>query len=131
MWTLISALAFVRQLEDACASRGWHVALGGGVMKSGASDHDVDVIAYPHCSQTSTISNLHAAMRQVGAERSASVERVQEHWRKKGSVDEKYVEAWWLDEQRIDLIVMQPDRYKGPQYRLGYADGDARAREDH
>lgn len=47
MWTLEEGLGFVRQIQDASRLFGYHVTLGGGVLNTGSSEHDLDVYMLP------------------------------------------------------------------------------------
>lgn len=46
-WYLADALLVVRELQAALWPLGWHVALGGGVLNHGYSDHDLDLYVLP------------------------------------------------------------------------------------
>jgi hypothetical protein len=43
MWTLDEALIVIRALQPNLKPLEWHVALGGGVLNTGASDKDLDL----------------------------------------------------------------------------------------
>ena len=47
MWELVEALEVIRSLEKRISKVGWHVALAGGVLERGASDHDLDLVVFP------------------------------------------------------------------------------------
>lgn len=105
MWTLRTALAFVRELEAAGAPRGWHFALAGGVMKTGRSSHDLDVIAFPHTVCESRYPILVDTLKVHGCERVRTATQLRHHTRSKGSKDTKHVEVWMLGDKRVDVIV--------------------------
>lgn len=85
---------------------GWHVALGGGVLLRGWSNHDLDLIVYPHSSERANLLKLRKTLQAAGMVRRASAAAVQEEWRKLGSRDCKHVEVWrTADARRVDIIV--------------------------
>jgi len=43
-----TAINIAREVETFVSNHGWHVALGGGVMKRGFSENDMDLIVFPH-----------------------------------------------------------------------------------
>lgn len=106
MWScLMDALVLVRKLQPAFNGCGWHIALGGGLLNKGFSDHDLDLVVYPHNSNATDIDKLRAMLRAIGWSLFADVERIQAHWRKKGGTDKKHVEVWKTpDDKRVDLI---------------------------
>lgn len=48
MWTLESGIEVCRVVEALLDPAGFHCALGGGVMKKGSSQKDLDIFVYPH-----------------------------------------------------------------------------------
>lgn len=46
-WDLNKALVLIRSLQPGCNERGYYVALGGGVLNNGYSDHDLDLLLMP------------------------------------------------------------------------------------
>lgn len=106
-WTLEEGLVVVRELEAQCSRYGWHFALGGGVLLRGQSDHDLDVIVYPHSSRVGVdTGKLRARLRDLGWKLRGRAEYVIEEWRKKGSIDRKHVDIWATpDGKRVDVIV--------------------------
>jgi len=122
-WTIRQARRLVNELEARLA--GWYVALAGSVLLRGESSNDLDLIFYPH---TSTkiwrpfadslmydlkIDELYRVLRECGLTQLASADRVKEVWAagrsaKRGpSDDQKWVEIWMYDEQRVDVFVMR------------------------
>ena len=47
MWTLESALAFIRDLDVETRKVEWNTALAGGVLLKGESYKDLDIVFYP------------------------------------------------------------------------------------
>lgn len=43
-----NAVELIRKLEPVLAAKGYHLALTGSVLFKGGSEHDTDLIAYPH-----------------------------------------------------------------------------------
>ena len=106
MWTLNDALMITQMVETAVAAVGWHVALGGGVMKNCRSTHDLDLIFYPHDSTDARLSRLRPALRSMKWKLTHTYARVQRNWRTKGSADQKHVEVWKTsDGRRVDVII--------------------------
>ena len=110
LWTIDAALPLVRLIEAECASAGWHVGLAGGVLHSGESDHDLDVIVYPRQRTTGArrprYQELCAALRRAGLKRRMTHEELTGHWRRKGLRDRKWVEVWMKGARRVDLLVL-------------------------
>jgi len=52
IWTIGEGIAYVRKLEDHLHDKGFHAALSGGVLWKGSSTKDLDIILYPHTSDT-------------------------------------------------------------------------------
>lgn len=106
-WTLEEGVDLVRSLEPALSAVGYHVALAGGVFLRGSSDHDLDVVVFPHRTTRKRPGLLRAALRAVGGELHTDAERVREHWRAIGSDDQKHVEIWKFGGKRVDVIMME------------------------
>jgi hypothetical protein len=47
MWTLETGLYFVRLYQDQAMHHGFNLSLGGGVLNSGQSWHDLDIVIAP------------------------------------------------------------------------------------
>jgi hypothetical protein len=47
MWTIERGLMIVQTLQPGSRKFGYHLALGGGVLNSGASEHDLDLYFLP------------------------------------------------------------------------------------
>lgn len=110
MWTLPLALEVTRGLEHALARVGWHAGLAGGVLRAGKSNHDLDVIVFPHCrwkgSPRPNLGALHATLRALGWVQTHTRERMRAGWQIKGSRDTKWVEAWSVEGKRVDILVL-------------------------
>jgi len=46
-WTLEGALVLIRELQPNAMKAGYYLALAGGVLNSGASTNDLDLVAVP------------------------------------------------------------------------------------
>lgn len=104
MWKLDTAVSCCRALETALAPN-YHVALGGGVLLRGKSTHDLDVLVYPHHSSHFDIAEIRQLLKAAGCTVLATRRSIQRIWRAKGSTDQKWVEAWWFDGKRVDIIM--------------------------
>lgn len=106
MWTLDDALDLARQLEDHVAPAGYHVALAGGVLLRGWSEHDLDLVFYPHHGKKLAPLKLERALRAAGLWRRLTVGRVRAYWKRRGITDTKHVEIWLDSEgRRVDVIM--------------------------
>ena len=47
VWTMETALAYIRELQPRAMEAGWCIMLGGGVLNNGHSNSDLDILAYP------------------------------------------------------------------------------------
>lgn len=47
MWTLEEGLKFIRMCQPVAAAYGYNLSLGGGVLNSGKSEHDLDIVVAP------------------------------------------------------------------------------------
>jgi hypothetical protein len=56
-WTLVDALALVRDIQPRLHAKKWHVALGGGVLNRGESSKDIDLYFLPF-SDTETTEDV-------------------------------------------------------------------------
>lgn len=107
MWTLESALAMCRLLEALAEPAGWHIALGGSVLRDGASSNDLDLIAYPRNKTTSLYEDLEEVLHDAGFRCTVNADEVHEFWRAAGSTDTKHVEVWrGRKGRRIDVFVL-------------------------
>lgn len=107
MWTLEEALLIIKLLYHHCYPIGWFPALTGGVLRSGKSNHDLDVVFVPH--EQPSLESLKEIFREIfGWSQIRTAEQMQEGWKLKGSKDMKHVEEWrTLDGKRIDVIIMR------------------------
>lgn len=106
MWTLSQAIELHNSLLPVARSAGFCVALTGGVIREGSSDHDVDVIFYPLQAPTGDVGKLQQSLRDFGMKQRVARSAVTAGWRSKGSLDEKWVEVWDLDGKRIDTFYL-------------------------
>lgn len=107
LWTLDQAISLVRQMEAAFVPVGWHCALAGGVLHRGSSEHDLDVIAYPHCKPDADLTTLTTALVSIKMRPWCSREEMIAYWRSKGGRDTKHVEVWVAPGGgRVDLLVL-------------------------
>lgn len=95
-WTLSAAVNFVNELLPEAQARGWSLGLHGSVLYRGSSVNDLDVIAYPLVKNPASLPDSEELLLgNHGFRRRRSIESIHEHWRSKGSLDEKQVEVWW------------------------------------
>lgn len=106
MWTAEKAHALIGKIGFALQDRGWYCALAGSVLFKGHSDHDLDLIFYPHNSTDYKLNYLYQALEEVGLIRWKTKEEVHLEWRiKRKSSDEKHVEIWMKGARRVDVII--------------------------
>lgn len=106
-WTMRRGVALARTLEQALKAVGYHVALAGGVLHRGASDHDLDLIVFPHNCRAQNKRAVRRQLEALGMRRTHSCARMHEGWRTRGSTDTKFVEAWCSPcGRRVDLIYL-------------------------
>lgn len=109
MWTRDEALRFINSVQAKLMADGWFLALAGGVLNKGYSEHDLDLVAVPMKSQYAILKHLHFGLAKVGCKRTHDAETMRAHWKAKGSPDDKYVEVYQTpDGKRIDIIVAYP-----------------------
>lgn len=98
MWTLNEGIEFARKLERLLKGKGFHCALGGSVLHSGASAKDLDIFVYPH-DKYCEWEYAKAPIRQCG------VELVRDC---KHEYDNKIVKEYKTsDGKRIDFFFVQ------------------------
>ncbi len=107
MWTLDSALYFIRYLYSHIPNNTWHLALGGGVLLRGESNHDLDIVVLPHNTTIEAdFSALTTALEKVGFFCKEPVDVKHKKWAEKGITDRKYVSSWEdAAGKRIDIIM--------------------------
>lgn len=111
-WTLDMGVELVRDVEPHLADAGWHVALTGGVLYRGSSNHDLDFVVFPHQRRTdgrptrAALKKMRAALRRGGMLPSHSAAWVRRDWRRRGIRDRKHVEVWFGKGRRVDVIVL-------------------------
>lgn len=59
-WTIEEGLALVRKHQQAAFERGYNLSLGGGVLNTGESEHDLDIVCAPANGQASTTRDTYA-----------------------------------------------------------------------
>lgn len=109
VWRMESALVFCRQLSESLQPIGICVGLTGSILLKGESTKDLDVLLFPASSYPSFPfhDSLDDVLWTLGMKRVRSREEVTAKWRKKGSVDTKWVEEWVYAEKRVDLFFVK------------------------
>lgn len=113
-WTLKQGLVVAREVEIIAALHSWHVALGGGVMLNGTSEHDLDLIFYPDKAHPSIDLKkrkeiLCQFLTNMGWEIYRSSAEMRTFWVKRYGPDhdQKCVEVWKDPKgRRVDFIWM-------------------------
>lgn len=113
VWTLSDALELCGVIEKVISKIGFHVGLRGGVLMRGKSDHDLDLIIYPHDSTVCRAKLLYDELRVMGLDRQKTVAECHAGWRLRGSSDKKNVEIWTTGERVIDIFYAGFDPYPG------------------
>jgi hypothetical protein len=103
-WRIEEALDFCQTVESAVVPAGFHVGLRGGVLLRGSSDHDLDLVIYPHDSTRANFAKLREALHSIGMFQLESVEVTHARWRSRGCSDEKMIELWELGKRKIDIL---------------------------
>jgi hypothetical protein len=110
MWTLQQALDLVRSIQPTLVANGWFVALAGGVLNKGHSEHDLDLVLVPMKTGKTDLVELHCVLSGYLGTRTHEAEQMREHWKSKGSPDGKYVEVYRTDDgKRVDVVVAYPE----------------------
>lgn len=110
MWTQVEALRLIRSIQPPLMGAGWFVALAGGVLNKGYSEHDLDLVFVPMKTGKTDLVELHRVLSGYLGTRTHEAEQMREHWKAKGSPDGKYVEVWRTDDgKRVDVIVAYPE----------------------
>lgn len=108
-WTLDDAVAFVRRLEPLIHPR-HYAALAGSVLITGRSEHDLDLVIYPHDSRYRGRGSVDEAMRSLGYRLAFDRDDVHAFWQARGSGDRKHVETWLSisrPKKRVDLFFLR------------------------
>ena len=106
LWTLDQAQIFCTELEKNITNFG--VGLTGSVLKNKQSSKDLDIILYPLSSNAdNNLETLKSQLINFGMTLFIPNEQVIKHWRKKGSIDEKYVEIWLYNNKRVDIFLLK------------------------
>ena len=108
MWKLDEAVALINKLASQWEKSGWRFGLTGGVLRAGASKHDLDIIAYPHCSAVVDHDKLDKLLEAEGWSCRLRAEDLHLFWEERGSKDRKTVDIWKTsDLRRVDVFVLQ------------------------
>jgi predicted nucleotidyltransferase len=102
---LDDAIDMVRNIEAALAPIGYHIGLRGSVLIEGESENDLDIVVYPHNSTNRAEFALHCTLGRLGMRLVRTVEQSHEHWRRKGSTDEKRIEIWNWNGIVMDMLL--------------------------
>lgn len=104
-WTQENAFRFVRRLEGYLKPH-YHVALAGSLLHRGFSNHDIDVMIFPHRTNHNNLEEVQGLLGSVPDMRPwIPVEAVHRQWRKLGSDDTKHVEVWRYNGRRVDVFL--------------------------
>lgn len=106
-WVMDEAIALVRLLEPKLARAGFNLALAGSVLTKGASDHDLDLVVFPHDASSVHIEVAKIELTMAGLIPMASRAKVAGIWERKGSTDTKHVERWNYKGKLIDLFFLR------------------------
>lgn len=105
-WGLVEALELITRLRHDLQGEGWGIGLAGSVLHTGWSLNDLDVICFPlSTAEAPSLATLHRVLLGNSLRKLYSAEQVREHWRGKGSLDEKHVEIWAFGSRRVDVFV--------------------------
>lgn len=108
LWTLDSALAFVRELHPALNKAGFAAAMTGSVLILGGSDNDLDLVIYPLNAAECSYAALREALEGAGMRIRFPRHIVARAWHSRGSNDIKTVEAWETPGgRRVDLFLLR------------------------
>jgi hypothetical protein len=106
-WTLETAITWLRKAEVTLRDVGWHVALAGGVLFHGKSEHDLDIVVFPHNNWNFDLEDVHVSLLRLNMTQTHTPAQMHDHWAAKGSTDRKDVEVWRLkDGRRVDVILL-------------------------
>jgi hypothetical protein len=103
MWSRRSGYALIQLLERALKPH-YHVALAGSVLMRGESEHDLDLIIFPHKAQHFVLQEIHDGLRNH-MNLIVTRDRLRELWAKRGITDTKHVEVWEFRSKRVDVII--------------------------
>lgn len=104
-WNLKDGVKLVRLLHRALAPH-YDVGLCGGVLYTGSSTKDLDVIVYPTQSVRFDRDELGRLLLGFGLTRTRTVIELHAGWREYGSRDEKWVEEWDFRGRRVDVFML-------------------------
>lgn len=106
-WTREEAIALCQVLWDYLEPKGWHVGLTGSVLTKGSSDKDLDILVYPRSTANADIALLRQSLKEFGMKLVFERDFILKMWRRVGSNDEKFVESYEINGQRVDVFVVQ------------------------
>lgn len=104
MWSRDRAIYLITNIQPELMAKGWFVALAGGVLTRGWSDHDLDLVAVPMDSTSVNVDAVRDVLARYGYGRTHDANDMRNHWRTKGSTDNKVVEVFSDGCKRIDVI---------------------------
>jgi predicted nucleotidyltransferase len=107
-WTLGEAQALLSGIAPGLLMKGFAVGLTGSVLTKGQSEHDLDIVLYPM--QFTVATNWEVAreaLTNAGFECLLPVDTVHASWRRKGFLDEKFVEVWLFNKRRVDVFFLR------------------------
>ena len=81
----------------------------GRVLFNGNSKHDLDVICYPHSTESYHLPSLYSGLKEAGLELWKTKDEMHLSWRQqRKSRDMKHVEIWMKGARRVDIIIWPP-----------------------
>ncbi len=102
MWDLITAINLARKMETIAEKYAMHVALGGGVLKRGASDKDVDIFVYPHGGKEKpNVTEFYKDLVKLGIKEWNKCDAAQKY-----NNDSKLIYMAKIGNKRIDIFFM-------------------------
>lgn len=103
-WNLDEALDLVRSVNADMKSLGWFAALAGGVLNTGSSEHDLDLVLVPYNETDFDFRTATEYFHGRGWAVVRTPEQMIESWRGKGLRDTKTVMRWRVGEKLVDTI---------------------------
>lgn len=110
MWMRSDAFRLIEELQPKLMAAGWFIALAGGVLNKGYSEHDLDLVAVPMKTYNTKLHLLHSTLEDSGLCRRTTWEMMRKAWQNKNNYDGKYVEVYYTaDGKRVDIIIAYPE----------------------
>ena len=108
LWTLDEATKLIAQIEKEVSALGFHCGLTGSILLKGESNHDLDIIIYPHDTSSSVLNEATSALANILIKK-VTRGRVAAYWeRRQISNDTKHVEIWETkDGKRVDVFFLR------------------------